>query len=308
MAEDPRIQRTGCGLATPTSVSEAERASPPAFMPPPGAVDCHMHIYDSRVPFAPAASLPHPDVTVAQYRALQARLGLSRAVVVAPSAYGADNTVTLEAIRALGPDARGVAIVDPAISDSGLDRLHAGGIRGARFNFNLSPAPTIEALQTLAPRVAERGWHVQLGLRAPRLLAAADVLRALPGVIVLEHCAGIAASPDYRADPACALVMELLDAGRCWVKLSGPYLREPTGAPSYPLLLPYIHDLVSRAPERLVWGSDWPHPSEQSKPDDAALVDLMAAWTPSEAMRTRIFVTNPAALYDFPPYPEPERS
>jgi predicted TIM-barrel fold metal-dependent hydrolase len=274
----------------------------PTFVSPPGAVDCHMHIYDTRVPFCAGATLPHGDATVAQYRALQSRLGLSRAVVVAPSAYGANNVVTLEAIRALGDHARGVAIVAPGVSDAELDALHAGGIRGARFNFHLSPAPTVDALTLLAARVAERGWHVQIGMRAPRLVAEAATLRALPGAIVLEHCAGIAASAAYRSDPAYPLVLDLLDTGRCWIKLSGPYLREPGGAPAYPLLRPFVSDLVARAPTRAVWGSDWPHPSETAKPGDAALLDLIPDWMTSEQDRMRILVSNPAELYDFPDF------
>ena len=282
-----------------------------AFAPPPGSIDCHMHIYDPRVPFAAGAMLPHPEASVGQYRALQRSLGLSRAVVVAPSAYGADNSATVTAIKTMGADARGVAILDPAISDRDLAALHDAGIRGARFNFHLQPAPTLEVMQRLAPRVAELGWHVQVGMRAPRLLADAQALKALPGTLVLEHCAGIPATPAFRAEPAYRIVLDLIDTGRCWVKLSGPYLREPEGAPSYPVLLPMIDDLVRRAPQRLVWGSDWPHPSERVKPDDAALVALLPDWIASPADQMRILVTNPAELYDFPAFTGascPERS
>lgn len=275
-----------------------------AFAPPPGAVDCHMHIYDSRVPFCAGASLPHPDATVTQYGAIQSRLGLSRAVVVNPSAYGVDNRVTVAAIRAMG-NTRGVAIVDPEISDEDLDALHAAGIRGARFNFHLLPAPSLDGMLRLVPRMAERGWHVQIGMRSQRIAVEAETLRAMSGTIVLEHCAGIPASATYRSDPAYAVVLRLIEAGRCWVKLSGPYLREPAGAPDYPLLSPFIRELVDRAPERLVWGSDWPHPTETIKPDDAALLALMADWALSAPDQRRILVSNPAKLYDFPALASP---
>ena len=302
MADNARTQARASDTIAPVGVRGVEGRAKPRLRLPVGAVDCHMHIYDARVPFCAGAGLPHADASIVEYRDLQARLGLSRAVVVTPSAYGANNAVTLEAIAALGDCARGVAIVDQAVSERELDVLHAGGIRGARFNFNLSPMPTIDALKALAPRLAERGWHVQIGMRAPRLLTEAATLRALPGILVLEHCAGISAAADDRCGPAWQLVQELLDTGRCWVKLSGPYLRDPSGSPAYPLLRPYIHDLVARAPTRLVWGSDWPHPTERHKPDDAALVDLMMDWAPSESDRNRIFVANPASLYDFPPF------
>lgn len=267
---------------------------------PAGVVDCHMHIYDSRIPFCEGASLPHPDATIDEYRAVQRRLGLSRAVVVAPSAYGTNNRATLDAIAALGPDARGVAIVDCDVSDRQLDAFHAAGIRGIRFNFNLSPRPTMEAMVRLAPRMAERQWHVQVGMRGPRLAEEAAILRSLPGTLVLEHCAGIPASVDVQSDPAYPIVMDLLAGGRAWIKLSGPYLREPAGAPAFPLLGAFVRHLVKHAPHRLVWGSDWPHPTERTKPDDAALFDLMRLWAPDAADRTRILVDNPARLYDFP--------
>lgn len=271
------------------------------FSMPAGAVDCHMHIYDSRVPYCAGASLPHPDASVADYRKVQQGLGLSRAVVVAPSAYGTDNRVTLEAIRDMGVDARGVAIVGPEIGDAELDRLQAGGICGARFNFNLAPAPSIDALTKLAPRLAERGWLLQIGMRAPRLAAEAAVLKSLPGTLVLEHCAGIPAVVNFRSNAAYPIVMDLLESGRGWVKLSGPYLREPDGAPNYPLLAHVVGHLVQRAPDRLVWGSDWPHPTERDKPDDLALLRLLADWAADAPIRNRILVDNPARLYGFQP-------
>ncbi|MCA0425090.1 MAG: amidohydrolase family protein [Proteobacteria bacterium] len=271
------------------------------FNMPAEAIDCHMHIYDSRVPFCAGASLPHPDASVADYQNLQRRLGLTRAVVVAPSAYGADNSVTLDALLEMGASARGVAIISSEITDAELDRLEAGGMCGARFNFNLTPTPSMSELSRLAPRLAERGWLIQIGMRAPRLAAEAAVLKSLPGKLVLEHCAGIPASADFRGDPAYPIVMDLLEGGRGWIKLSGPYLREPSGAPVYPLLGPFIRHLVERAPERLVWGSDWPHPTERIKPDDMALLRLMADWAADASVRNRILVDNPAHLYGFAP-------
>ena len=266
---------------------------------PGGAIDCHMHIYDSSVPFHTKAGLPHPDATVADYAIVQRSLGLARAVVVAPSAYGSDNRATLSALVAMGHKARGVVIVEPGISDHELDALEAGGACGARFNFNMTPAPSIDDLVALAPRLAERGWLMQIGMKSSRLSAEASRLQRLPGTLVLEHCAGIAASPQFTSDPAFPFVMDLLDSGRGWVKLSGPYLRDPEGGPGYPMLRPFIRHLVAEAPERLVWGSDWPHPTLTRKPDARELFSLMWEWAPEEEVRTRILVTNPAQLYGF---------
>ncbi|MCZ8280273.1 MAG: amidohydrolase family protein [Acetobacteraceae bacterium] len=214
--------------------------------------------------------------------------------------YGSDNRVTLDAVRAFGPAARGIAIVDAGVTDHALDELHSAGIRGARFNFNFAPTPSMADVVMLAPRLVERGWHVQLGMRSDRIVAEESTLRSLPGHIVLEHCAGISASGSCRQDRAYRIVMDRLESGRFWVKLSGPYLREPGGAPDYPLLRPYVQDLIAQAPDRLVWGSDWPHPSETSKPDDVMLVDVMSDWLGSDALRSRIFVKNPETLYGFP--------
>lgn len=266
---------------------------------PGGAIDCHMHIYDSSVPFHAKAGLPHPDATVADYAIVQKSLGLARAVVVAPSAYGSDNRVTLSALAAMGGKARGVVIVEPDVSDQELNALEAAGACGARFNFNMIPAPSIDDLVALAPRLAERGWLMQIGMKSNRLSAEAHHLRRLPGTLVLEHCAGIPASAAFETDPAYPFVMDLLDSGRGWVKLSGPYLREPEGGPRYPMLRPFIRHLVTHASERLVWGSDWPHPTFVRKPDARELFGLMWEWAPEEEVRTRILVTNPAQLYGF---------
>lgn len=266
---------------------------------PAGAIDCHMHIYDGSVPFHANAGLPHPDATIADYAIVQQSLGLSRAVVVAPSAYGADNRVTMGAVAAMGRNARAVVIVGREVTDRELDALESAGACGARFNFNLTPGPSVDDLLALAPRLAERGWLIQIGMRSARLIAEAPQLRRLPGTLVLEHCAGIPASARFAEDPAYPFVMDLLESGRGWVKLSGPYLREPDGGPGYPMLRPFVRHLVARASERLVWGSDWPHPTLARKPEARGLLGLMWDWAPDEGARTRILVTNPARLFGF---------
>ena len=259
-----------------------------------------MHIYDSRFPVAPNAKLRPPDATVDDYRLFQKRIGVSRNVVVTPSTYGTDNSCTLDAMAKLGGNARGVAVVDTSVTDAELKRLNGLGIRGIRFNLVQSGATTIDMLEPLSKRVNDLGWHVQIHMLGKQIVEAADLLQRLPSPIVFDHRARMS-EPAGVDDPAFALVMKLLDKGRTWVKLSGAYMDTRTGPPAYADVSEVARAYVKAAPERMVWGSDWPHPTEKadSKPDDAVLFDLMRDWAPDEAIRNRILVGNPAALYGF---------
>ena len=284
----------------------------PAGVAPAGACDAHMHVYDRR--FAPHGS---PDAmvdraTVGDYRRLQQRIGTQRTVVVQPRVHGTDNSVTLDAIRALGPDrARGVAVVRPGVSDAELERLHAGGIRGIRFTLYTpaSAATDFSMVEPLAQRVHALGWHVQLHWSADQIAAHADLLARLPCTIVFDHLARLPL-PDALSHPAFDVVSRLRDNGRTWIKLSGPYLDSMAGAAGgYADTTGIARAWVRQAPERVVWGSDWPHPTEPiAKPDDAALFDLLGQWVPDEATRHRVLVENPALLYDFPETTKTETS
>ena len=272
----------------------------PKLKAPPNACDCHMHIYNSRFPVAPNAKLRPPDATVDAYRLFQKRIGTTRNVVVTPSTYGTDNSCTLDAMAKLGPTARGVAVVDTSVTDAELKRLNGLGIRGIRFNLVQSGATTIDMLEPLSKRVNDLGWHVQIHMLSKQIVEAADLLQRLPSPIVFDHMARMS-EPAGVNDPAFALVMRWLDGGRTWVKLSGAYMDTKVGPPSYADVSKVARAYVKAAPEQLVWGSDWPHPTEKanSKPDDAVLFDLMADWAPDEKVRNRILVDNPAALYGF---------
>jgi D-galactarolactone isomerase len=273
---------------------------PPKLKAPPNACDCHMHIYDSRSPVAPTAKLRPGDATVDDYRRLQQRLGTTRNVVVTPSTYGTDNACTLDAMAKLDASARGVAVVDTSVTDAELKRLNDLGVRGIRFNLVQSGATTIDMLEPLSRRVDNFGWHVQLHMLGDQIVEAANLLRRLPSPIVFDHLARIP-QPAGVDHPAFPLVLELLDKGRTWVKLSGAYMETRTGPPTYADVSKVARAYVKAAPERMVWASDWPHPTEKadSKPDDAVLFDLLADWAPDEAIRNRILVDNPAALYGF---------
>jgi predicted TIM-barrel fold metal-dependent hydrolase len=271
----------------------------PTLRAPANACDCHMHIYDgARFPPPRPESRMQPDARVPDYRRFQRRIGTSRVVVVTPAAYHTDNAVTLDAIAQLGPQARGVAVVHPGVTDAELGRMHDAGIRGIRFTqFDPKTATTtMEMIEPLAGRVQPLGWHVQIHLRADQVVAAADILTRLPGTIVFDHL-GRLVPPDGLGHPAFGVLRRMFDNGRTWMKLSGAYFFG--AAPAYAAASEVARACIAIAPDRMVWGSDWPHPTERDKPDDAVLFDLLSEWAPDEATRHRILVDNPARLYGF---------
>jgi predicted TIM-barrel fold metal-dependent hydrolase len=237
------------------------------------------------------------NAAVPDYRLFQQRIGTSRVVVVQPASNHIDNAVTLDALAQFGPQARGIAVVHPSISDSELKRMADAGIRGIRFT-QYDPktaATTLDMIEPLARRVEPLGLHVQIHLRADQIVAAADLLQRLPGTIVFDHLGRLRTGVD---DPAFAVLCRMIDRGNTWMKLSGAYMLG--GPPQYSDAAPIARAYIAAAPERMVWGSDWPHPTEAEKPDDAVLFDLLSDWAPDAATQQRILVDNPAALYAFP--------
>ena len=278
----------------------------PSWPLPKGACDSHMHIFDAR--FTPSPHWPRtpPDAPVAAYRLLQQRLGTSRAVVVTPSTYGTDNACTLDALDQLGDSARGVAVVAKDVPDDELARLAARRVRGLRVNF-VSPqswgVTTPAMLETLAHKVARHpdcaGWHIQVFAHPAQIVALAPLLQTLPVPLVIDHMGRIDPAEATTA-PAYRVLRRLLDGGNTWVKLSGAYMRSSVHGPGYTDTLPLGRALVQAAPERLVWGSDWPHTTEPpGTVDDAALVELLRAWADSDTTIDAILVGNPARLYGF---------
>jgi D-galactarolactone isomerase len=269
----------------------------PKLPTPANACDCHIHIYDgARFPPPRPGARMQPDAAVADYRLLQQRTGTSRTVVVQPAAYVTDNEVTLDALAQLGTAARGVAVVHPDVTDAELKRLADGGVCGIRFTqFDPKTAATTRnMIEPLAKRVEPLGWHVQIHLHSDQIVDAAGMLQRLPGTVVFDHLGRLAGGVN---DPAIGVIRKMLDRGRAWMKLSGAYM---FGAPqAYAEALPIARAYIAAAPERMVWGSDWPHPTEAEKPDDAVLLDLVAEWAGDEATRKRILVDNPAELYGF---------
>jgi D-galactarolactone isomerase len=270
---------------------------------PPRSCDAHMHVYDRRFFGSPSGRGFVEGASVADYRRVQARIGTQRTVVVTPRPYGTDNRVTLDAIAQLGIDhARGVAVLKPDVTDTELLALHAGGIRGIRFTL-YTPANAVvgfEMVEPLAQRVAELGWHVQLHWTAEQIVDHAAMLARLPSRIVFDHLARLPL-PAGVAHPAFSLIRHLAESGRVWVKLSGPYLDSIVGMEgAYADTTASAHAWISALPDRVVWGSDWPHTTESRKPDDASLLNLLGTWADDTTTRHRILVDNPAQLYDFP--------
>jgi D-galactarolactone isomerase len=298
------------GLAAITSAGLGARAShaegvpwsagteQPKLKPPANACDCHMHIYDGRFPIAPNATLKPADAKPDDYRLLQKRIGTTRNVVVTPSTYGTDNSCTLDGMAKLVSTAHGVAVVDTSVADAELKRLNELGVRGIRFNLVQAGATTVEMLEPLSKRVNDLGWHVQIHMLGDGIVKIEDTLQRLPSPIVFDHMGRI--PKEVGVDhPAFTVIRKLIDKGRTWVKLSGAYMDTKVGPPTYADSTKLAQAYVKAAPQRMVWGSDWPHPTEKDKPDDAVLFDLLTAWAPDEATRNRILVDNPATLYGF---------
>jgi len=260
-----------------------------------------MHIYDPA--FLPAGAPPLPVVgTGHDYRRVQPVLGTRRTVVVTPRNFGTDNRVTLAAIQDLGREhTRGVAVVRDDVTDAQLQALHEGGIRGIRFTL-YTPAHAVvgfDMVESLSHRVHELGWHVQLHWTAAQIVEHESLLRRLPSAIVFDHLGRLPVEGGVN-HPAFGIIRRELDGGKAWLKLSGPYLDSAVGeAGGYRDTDSLAQAWVAAAPDRLVWGSDWPHVTEPVKPDDASLAALLARWVPDAAQRRRILIDNPEALYGF---------
>jgi len=194
-----------------------------------------------------------------------------------------------------------VAMIDEATTDDELDELHAAGVRGTRMNFvaHLGGAPTASAVERIVARAAERDWHVVLHLDAADLARYAPLLALLPCPYVIDHMGRIDATAGLDQEPFRALLALLHRGDRCWVKLSGAERLTAAGPPPYDDVVPFAQALIAAAPDRVLWGTDWPHPNVRHMPDDGDLVDLLAAFAPDEDVRHRILVDNPARLYDF---------
>ncbi len=273
----------------------------PAFRPPEGAVDAHCHVFGpaSRFPFSPRRKYTPVDAPAETLFALRDHLGFSRNVIVQATCHGSDNAAMLDAIARSEGRARGVAVVDADISESELQALHEGGIRGVRFNFLkrlVGDAPKDDYLR-IAELVAAMGWHIVVYFESAELADLAPFITALPGTIVIDHM-GRPEVQDGPGGDGFARVMALMQGdARFWIKVSCPERLSVTGPP-YEDVEPFARRLVETFPDRVLWGTDWPHPNMVSHmPDDGALVDMIPRIAPTEALQRQLLIDNPMALY-----------
>lgn len=290
--------------------------SPVATAIPPGACDCHVHVFGpaSRFPYDPARMYTPGHASIDELAALHAHLRLDRVVVVHPSPYGIDNSIGLDALERLGRSrARGVAVVDARTSNAELKRLHDAGTRGARANLATAgigdPNAAWRSLDDTARLAARMGWHLQTYTSLPVIEALADRLMSLPVPLVIDHFGGLSAERGLD-QPGFAALRRLVACGRAYVKLSAAYRASSLADAAD--LAPFARALIADNPERCVWGSDWPHPGgakragasrdevEPFQPiDDGAALDRLASWCGDAATLARVLVDNPARLYEF---------
>jgi 2-pyrone-4,6-dicarboxylate lactonase len=271
----------------------------PRFHLPPGATDAHCHVFGpaQKFPYAPNRRYTPEDAPKEMLAALHTHLGVARAVIVQASCHGKDNAAMLDCIASDPKRYRGVAIVDDTFTDADYDTLHAGGVRGVRFNFvkHLGGAPDSAVFNRVMDRIKDRGWHVVLHLDAPDIVPLTPMMRALPLPFVVDHMGRVPAKDGVDQPPLRAL-LELASMPKCWIKVCGA---ERISLPPYAGAVPIAHALVEAAPERVLWGTDFPHPNATHEADEADLVDLVPQFAPQALAQRRLLVDNPARLYGF---------
>ena len=282
-------------------LSWSRHPSEPRFVPPPGSVDAHCHVFgpQAEFPFSPKAKYLPQDAGPDMLFALRDQLGFDRNVIVQASCHGTDNRATLNAIARSNGRARGVAVVDPAIGEDELQALHDGGIRGVRFNFLkrlVDDAPKDKFLE-VARRIERLGWHVVIYFEADILEELRPFLDAIPTLIVVDHMG----RPDVSQGPDGAdmrAFRNLLDSrDDIWTKVSCPDRLDGAGPP-YDAFVKAVRPLVEDYPDRVLWGTDWPHPNMQDNiPDDGQLVDVIPRIAVSEELQRKLLVDNPMRLY-----------
>jgi D-galactarolactone isomerase len=267
---------------------------------PPGACDCHVHVYEDGFPVASSATFKPPHGPLTAYRQVQADLGLQRVVLVQATAYGFDNRCMLEAIATLGDGARGIAIVSPDASDAELERLHAQGVRGLRYMTitNAGGLVSWDSIERMAARIAPLGWNINLQLDGRELPQRKAVIDRLPCKVVIDHT-GKFLEPVAPDHPAFAALLDVLGRDRRWIKLSAPYETSKVGPPGYDDVSALAKALVRAHPDRCLWASNWPHPNRTPQPSNEAMLALLREWAPDEQVRRAILVGNPAAVYGF---------
>jgi predicted TIM-barrel fold metal-dependent hydrolase len=271
----------------------------PKVNAPPRSCDCHFHIFGpyDRFPLDLGRAYTPPPALVPDFLAMADVIGLQRMVIVQPSPYGTDNRATLDAVEKFGRHrAVAIVVIGEDISTAALRNMNEAGARGVRFNLVSGNGTPVEQLKTMAGRLAPLGWHIQVYAEGETMLALGDTFAQLPVPIVVDHCGGVMAALG-TAHPQFQALLRLLDSGNAWIKTCS-YRVSSTGAP-FADAEANVKALIAAAPERCVWGTDWPHPGMDPVPDAGKLFDQFCGWVPDAATRDRILVDNPATLYGF---------
>ncbi|VTU23759.1 putative metal-dependent hydrolase of the TIM-barrel fold protein [Variovorax sp. SRS16] len=276
--------------------------STPRFTPPPGAVDAHCHVFGpaAKFPFAPERKYTPCDASKEQLFALRDHLGFERNVIVQATCHGNDNRALVDALAHSGGRARGVASVARDVSDDQLRMLHAAGVRGVRFNFlrRLADFTPREVLSNIAERVAPLGWHVVVYFEAQDLPGLWDFFTRLPTTVVVDHMGRPDVGQPIDGPQFERFVRLMQEHPNVWSKVSCPERLSVSGPPTYDDVVPFARRLVERFPDRVLWGTDWPHPNLKSHmPDDGTLVDMIPRIAPSAALQRQLLVDNPMRLY-----------
>jgi predicted TIM-barrel fold metal-dependent hydrolase len=271
------------------------------FKPPPLACDAHCHVFGpaAKFPYDPKAAYTPEDAPFEALQNLHGKLGLQRAVIVHASCHGADMRVTLDAIARSGGKYRGTAIIDDSFSEKQFQEMHDGGIRGVRFNFvkHLGGRPDIGFFKKTIEKLPFFGWHLILHLDAADLVEFDALFRTIRVPMVIDHMGRVKAADGLRQKPF-QMLLEWMKHENFWVKICGAE-RVSSSGPPFTDAVPFARALVEAAPDRVLWGTDWPHPNVKWMPDDAALVDLFPLMVPAPALQKKILVDNPARLYGF---------
>jgi len=271
----------------------------PRFKPPPGACDAHNHVFGpaAQFPYAPERRYTPEDAPKEALAALHALLGIERAVIVQASCHGKDNRAMLDAIADAPEKRRGVAFVDDGFSEKDLAALDRGGIRGVRFNFvrHLGGTPDMHVFHRVIDRIKGRGWHVVLHMDAPDIVPLSGMMKQLPLPFVIDHMGRVDAAAGTQ-HPAFRALLELAKRENCWIKVCGS---ERISSPPYAAAIPIARALVEAIPDRVLWGTDFPHPNLKHEADEADLVDLVPQFAVTAEAQRKLLVDNPARLYGF---------
>jgi D-galactarolactone isomerase len=274
----------------------------PRLQVPAGACDTHMHIYNSAYPTSSKAWLFPPDFLVEDYRKMQVRVGLQRTIIVQPVTYGFDNRCTLDSAALFGDNARAVVTVPTSITDSELAQLWQRGARGLRYHQMRGSVTEWPDVPVMAERIRGTGWHLQIQFDGLEFPDHEYLIAQLPCTVVIDHM-GRYARPLPLEHPAVQSLLRIARRENVYVKLSGAYHIAHSDGPDYKAVAPLARALVEQGTDRLLWGSDWPHPTEtaETMPDDADLLDLLLTWAPDAVVRQAILSDNPTRLYRFGP-------